>query len=58
MKGGDIMEKKPKTPARGTFVMGQGGPMKEPLGGKISRGKDLRGNSVSNKGKMKGSYSS
>uniref|UniRef100_A0A6H2A0E5 Uncharacterized protein n=2 Tax=viral metagenome TaxID=1070528 RepID=A0A6H2A0E5_9ZZZZ len=58
MKGGDSMNKKPKTPARGTFVMGEKGPMKEALGGTIKRGKDLRGNSVSNKGKMKGSYSS
>jgi len=59
MKGGDTMRKIPKTPARGAFVMGETGPQKANLGGRILKGQgDLRGRKCSNKGKMQGSYSS
>ncbi len=39
------------TPAKGTFIMGNA-PAKEPLGGKITKGYDLRSGRGKNDGKM------
>jgi len=40
------------TPAKGTFIEGSAGPGKVALGGRITKGGDLRARSGMNKGKM------